>query len=153
MGLGPLGVVAQCPAFGRPVSWHHTPILSRQGRNSGPPHIMSGITYGFSIGAIGTLPIFDISVRNLQSAFQLPHVIDTMIRKELALGRIIGPYQIVPSIPNYRISPLGVVPKKVPGEFRVIHHLSYPQGASIVMVTFSVHSRLMFTEYYPDHLL
>ena len=99
------------------------------------PHLcqflISGITYGFSIGAIGTLPIFDISVRNLQSAFQLPHVIDTKIRKELALGRIIGPYQIVPSIPNYRISPLGVVPKKVPGEFRVIHHLSYPQGASI----------------------
>ena len=99
------------------------------------PHLcqflISGITYGFSIGAIGTLPIFDISVRNLQSAFQLPYVIDTKIRKELALGRIIGPYQIVPSIPNYRISPLGVVPKKVPGEFRVIHHLSYPQGASI----------------------
>ena len=43
------------------------------------PHLcqflISGITYGFSIGAIGTLPIFDISVRNLQSAFQLPHVI------------------------------------------------------------------------------
>ena len=76
-------------------------------------------------------PIFDISVRNLQSAFQLPQVIDTKIHKELVLGRILGPYPIVPPLPNYRISPLGVVPKKVPGEFRVIHHLSYPQGASI----------------------
>ena len=28
-------------------------------------------------------------------------------------------------------SPLGLQPKKVPGEFRVIHHLSYPKGASI----------------------
>ena len=94
-------------------------------------YIISGITHGFSIGAIGTLPIFDIFVRNLQSAFQLPQVIDTKIHKELALGRILGPYPIVPPLPNYRISPLGVVPNKVPGEFRVIHHLSYPQGASI----------------------
>ena len=94
-------------------------------------YLISGITHGFSIGAIGTLPIFDISVQNLQSAFQLPQVIDTKIHKELALGRILGPYPIVPPLPNYRISPLGVVPKKVPGEFRVIHHLSYPQGASI----------------------
>ena len=94
-------------------------------------NFLSRVLYGCSIGAIGTLPIFDISVRNLQSAFQLPHVIDTKIRKELALCRIIGPYPIVTPLPNYRISPLGVVPKKVPGELRVIHHLSYPKGASI----------------------
>ena len=29
------------------------------------------------------------------------------------------------------MSPLGVVPKKTPGEFRLIHHLSYPKGFSI----------------------
>ena len=28
-------------------------------------------------------------------------------------------------------SPLGVVPKKTPGEFRIIHHLSYPDGSSV----------------------
>ena len=28
-------------------------------------------------------------------------------------------------------SPLGVVPKKNPGEFRLIHHLSYPKGYSV----------------------
>jgi hypothetical protein len=32
---------------------------------------------------------------------------------------------------NFRVSPFGVVPKKVPGEFRLIHHLSFPRGASI----------------------
>ncbi|CAH3107528.1 unnamed protein product, partial [Porites lobata] len=26
---------------------------------------------------------------------------------------------------------LGVVPKKTPGEFRIIHHLSYPDGSSV----------------------
>lgn len=30
-----------------------------------------------------------------------------------------------------QISPLGLVPKKEPGKFRLIHHLSYPKGASI----------------------
>jgi hypothetical protein len=30
-----------------------------------------------------------------------------------------------------QISPLGLVPKQKPGEHRVIHHLSYPDGLSI----------------------
>ena len=58
-------------------------------------------------------------------------MIDDKIRKELALGRIMGPYDVAPGFYNYVISPLGVVPKKVPGEYRVIHHLSYPQGSSV----------------------
>lgn len=29
------------------------------------------------------------------------------------------------------MSPLGIVPKKNPGEFRMIHHLSYPKDSSI----------------------
>ena len=29
------------------------------------------------------------------------------------------------------VSPLGVVPKKSPGEFRLIHHLSFPKGTSV----------------------
>ncbi len=29
------------------------------------------------------------------------------------------------------MSPLGVVPKKAPGEYRLIHHLSFPRGASV----------------------
>lgn len=36
-----------------------------------------------------------------------------------------------PPFETLRISPLGVIPKKTPGEFRIIHHLSYPKGASI----------------------
>ena len=28
-------------------------------------------------------------------------------------------------------SPLGLVPKKAPGEFRLIHHLSFPEGSSV----------------------
>ena len=29
------------------------------------------------------------------------------------------------------ISPIGLVPKKAPGKYRIIHHLSFPQGSSV----------------------
>ncbi|XP_033736378.1 uncharacterized protein LOC117324568 [Pecten maximus] len=34
-------------------------------------------------------------------------------------------------MPTLQVSPLGLVPKKAPNEYRVIHHLSYPSGSSI----------------------
>ena len=34
---------------------------------------------------------------------------------------------------NLKLSPLGVVPKKNPGEFRMIHHLSYPRDSGITV--------------------
>ena len=59
--------------------------------------------------------------KNLLSAIKNPTVVDTKTAKELAAGRLAGPF----------VSPLGVVPKKSPGEFRLIHHLSFPKGASV----------------------
>ncbi|KAM8921300.1 LOW QUALITY PROTEIN: uncharacterized protein RCH25_015998 [Pelodytes ibericus] len=38
-----------------------------------------------------------------------------------------GPFRD-PPVANLRVSPLGVVPKKEPGKYRLIHHLSYPAG-------------------------
>ncbi|XP_052799424.1 uncharacterized protein LOC128231043 [Mya arenaria] len=32
---------------------------------------------------------------------------------------------------NLRINPIGLVPKKAAGQFRMIHHLSYPKGSSV----------------------
>ena len=45
-------------------------------------------------------------------------------------GELSGPFS-TPPFPNFRCSPLGIVPKKVPSEFRMIHHLSYPKGSSV----------------------
>ena len=50
--------------------------------------------------------------------------------KEIKAGRVAGPFDISP-FPNLQISPLGLVPKKKVGEYRVIHHLSYPDHLSI----------------------
>lgn len=67
---------------------------------------------------------------NLLSAKLNPEAVDTKLNKELQENRIAGPF-LAPPLPNFHVSPLGVVPKKFPGEFRMIHHLSYPRGLSV----------------------
>ena len=42
-------------------------------------------------------------IRNLKSADTFSGVIDRKLKKELALGWILGPYDVVPNYPNYRI--------------------------------------------------
>ena len=41
-----------------------------------------------------------------------------------------GLFKVQPKNPAFRVSPLGVVPKKLPGELR-IHNLSYPEESSV----------------------
>ena len=64
------------------------------------------------------------------SALHKPDVVDLKIEKELLAGRLSGPFEMPPLSP-FMVSPLGVIPKKTPGEFRLIHHLSYPKGSSV----------------------
>ena len=64
------------------------------------------------------------------SALENPLAVDAKLKKELDAQRLAGPFQSLPLSPFW-VSPLGVVPKKVPGEFRLIHHLSFPKGSSV----------------------
>ena len=41
-----------------------------------------------------------------------------------------GPFD-APPFPSFRTSPIGIIPKKTPNEFRLIHLLSYPKGSSV----------------------
>jgi len=43
----------------------------------------------------------------------------------------IGPFKVHPKEPTFSVSPLGVVPKKLPGEFPLICNLSYSLGSSV----------------------
>lgn len=70
------------------------------------------------------------SAKNLLSALENPSVVDAKVKKELEAHRLAGPFLSPPMSP-FRISPLGVIPKKAPGEFRLIHHLSFPKGSSV----------------------
>lgn len=67
---------------------------------------------------------------NLISAQQNPKIVDEKLKKELETNRLAGPFDEFP-FDNFVVSPLGIVPKKTPGEFRMIHHLSYPKGSSV----------------------
>ena len=61
---------------------------------------------------------------------QNPTVVSDKLAKERNAGCISSPSRQVP-LPEFASSPLGLVPKKAPGEFRLMHHLSHPRGSSI----------------------
>lgn len=67
--------------------------------------------------------------QNLKSALDDPNNVQKKIDKEIKLKRILGPFKEKP-FPHLKLSPLGLVPKKKPNEFRLIHHLSYPRNDS-----------------------
>ena len=67
---------------------------------------------------------------NLKSCTQFPLVIEAKLATEIKSGRVKGPFS-APPLPNLQVSPIGLVPKKTPNQYRLIHHLSYPKGKSV----------------------
>ena len=91
-------------------------------------YLIQGLTEGFRIGYEG--PRYFRECENMKSCRDLPHIVTEKTDMELALGRIQGPFDD-PPFQNLQVSPIGLVPKKKQGEYRIIHHLSYPEGGSI----------------------
>ena len=71
-----------------------------------------------------------MTAQNLKSCRDFPNIVIQKITSELNAGRVKGPFSH-PPFTNFRVSPIGLVPKKNPGEFRLIHHLSHPQKHSV----------------------
>ena len=90
--------------------------------------LQNGFKYGFDIKFEGPQQL--VLSKNLPSANKAPDVVRHKIAKELDAGRVADPFK-TPPFPNFRVSPIGLVPKKQPGEYRMIHHLSYPEGGSV----------------------
>ena len=90
--------------------------------------LSNGFTRGFPLHFQGIREFSQ--TKNLLSVIQNPTVVDAKIAKELAAGRLAGPF-VSPPISPFIVSPLGVVPKKPPEEIRLTHHLSFPKGASV----------------------
>ncbi len=90
--------------------------------------LVKGFTEGFPIPHSGIS--HPTSIRNHKSATANPHIVDAKIQHELSLERIAGPFNSLP-IPNLVLSPIGLVPKKEEGNYRLIHDLSYPKGNSV----------------------
>jgi len=89
--------------------------------------LVEGSREGFPVHYEGSR--FSCDSPNLKSALQNPAAVDAKLCKELESHRLAGPSP--PPFSVFRVSPLGLVPKKTEGEFRLIHHLSFPKGASL----------------------
>lgn len=111
-----------------PVAYRSLKILL-EGYNRDKADILErGFRYGFKLGyndqrKLHTSP-------NLQSASQYPHIVEQKLAREIAQNILADPFLESP-YPKLQISPIGVVPKKEEGQFRLIHHLSYPFGSSV----------------------
>ena len=90
--------------------------------------IYNGFSYGFPLYYMGTR--YPRDAKNLKSANSQPDIVRQKIQTEIDAGRVTDPFDQHP-FPNLRVSPLGLVPKKEAGSFRLIHHLSFPAGDSV----------------------
>ena len=90
--------------------------------------LTKGFSEGFYIPFEGD--ITEGMCRNHKSALQKPSVVDEKLRIELEAGRVSGPFDHMP-LEHLIVSPIGLVPKKEPGLYRLIHDLSAPKGASV----------------------
>ena len=88
--------------------------------------LVKGFTEGFSINSSFTSQN-EIFPPNHRSARENSQIVQMKLNKEKELGRIKGHF-LNPPFKNFVCSPLGLVPKKEPNSFRVIHDLSYPKG-------------------------
>ena len=91
-------------------------------------YLLQGFNFGFRVHFEGERRVF--VPPNLKSALAQPDIVREKLKKEITAGRIAGPFQD-PPFPHMFCSPLGIVPKKNPSEFRLIHHLSFPRGFSV----------------------
>ncbi len=90
-------------------------------------YLYDGFTQGFSVGFSGQkISFFSKNSKKLQNALQVAR---HKISEEVQAGRVSGPHA-TPPLPNFRVSPLSIRPKKQEGKFRLLHNLSYPYNES-----------------------
>ena len=84
---------------------------------------------------------------NLRSALARPQVISNYLEAECRAGHTVGPF-FFPPLPNFVVNPLGAVPKKRSGKWRLIMHLSHPPGSSVNDGIDNAHFPLRYSTVY-----
>jgi hypothetical protein len=108
---------------------HKTLVLLLQNYDSGKAnYLVCGFNNGFRIDFQGDR--YFRASPNLKSASEFLEIVEEKLAIEISQGRIADPFHELRFV-NMHISPIGVVPKKEVGQYRLIHHLSYPTDKSI----------------------
>ena len=89
--------------------------------------LCNNLRYGADVGFTGRR-VARFS-RNLPTALSQPNIVSENLSREVALGRVAGPFP-TPPLPNFQVSPIGLVPKKHSTKFRTIFHLSFPKSGA-----------------------
>ncbi len=92
-------------------------------------YIISGFTDGFKLGSASDIKF--AAGRNSLTVNANPSATWELISKELAEGRIAGPFDIQP-FKQMQISPISLRPKSTPGKFRLIQDLAFPYNKDSV---------------------
>ena len=105
--------------------------------------LLQGFSFGFRIPSTFTGTTRTHFPLNHLSALQHRAFVTAKLAQEAAAGRNAGPFHS-PSPPGVMLPPLGVVDKKVPGQFRLIHDLSFPKGDSVNSHIAKLHSEVHY---------
>ena len=94
--------------------------------------IVNGLADGFHVGFSPGSPLAPSSTRNHPSSRANCQIISSYIREEVSLGRMVGPIpEDVALSWGVHCSPIGLIPKSQPGQWRMIVDLSFPRGVSV----------------------
>ena len=110
--------------------------------------LIDGFCNGFSIQFEG--PNLNYELPNHKSASDKQEFLLQKIAEEISLGRCAGPFE-KPPFTNFRISPLGLVPKREHGAYRIIHDLSLPAGISVNSGISDEYSTVQYETF--DHVI
>ncbi|CAC5401681.1 unnamed protein product [Mytilus coruscus] len=91
-------------------------------------YLVKGFKYVFDVGFRGSVP--HNTVDNLLSPKTKPDIVRRKIQNEISANRYVGIFYSK-AFTEMQVSPLGLAEKKLPGTYRMIHHLSFPEESSI----------------------
>ena len=92
--------------------------------------LLVGFTRGFRISSSLLSDLAKGGYQNHKSVSDNPSAVRDKLVTERGFGRIAGPFLSPPSL-DMVLSPLAIVPKRDPGEFRLLHDLSFSGHNSV----------------------
>ena len=116
------------PKLPTPIKVQELDVLLRKYPALLRKKLIEGFSQGFIIHYQGNRLVSHY--HNHKSIFENLSHAQGKIAHELSMDRMAGPF-LAPPFDDFQVSPLGIVPKKEPGTFRLIHDLSFPHGYSI----------------------